>query len=111
VAKARAVSADVPGKMPGTAGETPALPGNPEPPSEPNAMKSRFPLGRFLLIWAIFFGLYLLLVLQWQFDELVAGACSAALVAGLLVLIRDRSEERFVFRWSWLWLLARRLPG
>jgi hypothetical protein len=35
VVTGRAATADVPGKMPGTAGKMPALPGNPESSSAP----------------------------------------------------------------------------
>jgi hypothetical protein len=59
----------------------------------------------------IFFGIYLLLGLKLPGDELAAAAGSAALVAALLIGIRTRSEARFVLRWSWLWLLARKLPA
>ena len=62
-------------------------------------------------MWITFFGVYLLLALQVQCQELVAGGCSAALVAALLIRIRQRSEARFVVQWRWIWLLASRLPA
>lgn len=55
--------------------------------------------------------LYLLLAWSWQGAELIAGTVSAGLVAALLMLIRHRSEARFVVRPGWFWPLAQRLPA
>jgi hypothetical protein len=64
-----------------------------------------------MTVWIIFVGVYLLLVLQLQWGELAAAGCAAGLVAVLLLLIRERAEMSFVGRWSWIWLLAGRLPA
>ena len=74
-------------------------------------MRAIFALGRFVAGWLVFFAFYLLFAMQWQGDELAAGAIVSGLVVALLTLIRRRSDASFVVRWRWLWLLARRVPG
>ena len=70
-----------------------------------------FAPGRFLTVWTVFAALYLLLALEWQMGELVAGTICAAISAWLLLTIRRWSEARFPVRLRWFWFLARRLPG
>ncbi len=74
-------------------------------------MRVKFAPGRFLVIWIVFFAVYLLLTLEWQGAELVAGTLCAALVSSLLLAVRRQSRVEFPMRPGWFWLLARRLPG
>lgn len=64
-----------------------------------------------MTVWLLLVGAYLLLALQPQWGELAAAACSAALVTALLMRIRERSEVSFIVHWSWIGLLAVRLPA
>ena len=74
-------------------------------------MKTGSRIVRLVLTGALFFGAYLLLVLQVSADELLAGALVGSVAAGLLEAIRAQTQLEFRLRIAWFGVLLRRVPG